>query len=94
MLLTFSQFAEGDVASWQDFTRGIKNPAQPATIGQSSQPPGPRPHASVNPERKRRHLLGEIAGIVHELVHLHALDDTDRRLLKIASALAFLLADR
>ena len=43
-------------------------------------------------DEKRRQLCGQITGIIQELVNLPTLTDTDRRLLNLSSALAFLLS--
>jgi hypothetical protein len=44
------------------------------------------------PDEKRRQLGGQITGIIQELLNLPTLTDTDRRLLNLSSALAFLLS--
>jgi hypothetical protein len=44
------------------------------------------------PDEKRRQLCGQITGIIQELLNLPTLTDTDRRLLNLSSALAFLLS--
>ena len=44
------------------------------------------------PDEKRRQLCGQITGIIQELLNLPTLTNTDRRLLNLSSALAFLLS--
>ena len=58
-----------------------REPAKPKPIG-------------IDPQTKRRHLNGQIAGITQELLNLPQLSDTDRRILAICSAVALLLGGR
>ena len=72
---------------FKDFTKGFHDSPSP-----SPRKPGtPRPAVNAAPG-KRQQLRGQIGGIIQELLNLPALSDTDRRLLNIASALAYLLA--
>jgi hypothetical protein len=46
------------------------------------------------PDEERRQLRGQMAGITEELSNLPTLSDTDRRVLSISRAVAYLLAGR
>jgi hypothetical protein len=51
-------------------------------------------HNTRVPDEKRRQLRGQVAGIVQELHNLPELTDTDRGVLNISDAVAFLLEGR
>jgi len=69
--------------TFADFARGFwDKPAQTSK---------PRP-TTLN--SKRREFRGQIVGIIQELYSFSELTDTDRRVLNISSAVAFLLAGR
>jgi hypothetical protein len=51
-------------------------------------------HNTRVPDEKRRQLRGQIAGIIQELHNVSELTDTDRRVLNISRAVAFLLEGR
>jgi len=72
---------------FKDFTRGFHNNPSP----QPHKSPTLRPRLNAAPG-KRQQLRGQIGGIIQELLNLPALSDTDRRMLNISSALAYLLA--
>ncbi len=81
------------IATFADYTRGFRNSSAINTSDSNRKPTRPKA-VSRDPETKRRQLRGQIAGIIHELLNLATLSDTDRRLLNISSAVAFLLAGR
>ena len=79
------------IATFADFTRGLWGNSARAS---KPRPTGPKPTANDDPEARDRQLRGQIAGIIQELLNLPTLSDTDRRLLNLSSAVAFLLAGR
>ena len=78
------------VLTFRDYTRGFRDTPRPP---QHSKRRLPRPFSNVDPVDKRRHLVGQIAGIVQELLNQEQLSHTDRRLLIVARVVQFLLAD-
>lgn len=80
------------VATFADFTRGFRNSSASDTSYKNRKPTTKADNGDS--ETKRRQLLGQIAGIVQELHHLPEFTNTDRRLLNLSSAVAFLLAGR
>jgi hypothetical protein len=73
---------------FKDFTAGFRN-----STPRLSKHTTDAPKLKV-PDDKRRQLIGQIARVIHELGNTPALSDTDRRLLNISSAVAYLLAGR
>ena len=78
MTMTFADFAKG---FWDKPTRTCK--PRPTTLEST---------VTADSEPKSRQLTEQIAGIIQELHNLPELTDTDRRVLNIGSAVAFLLA--
>lgn len=77
------------VATFADFTRGFWNHS---ARNAKPRPTTPKPTANGGSEPKHRQLRGQMASIVQELLNLPTLSDTDRRLLNLSSAVAFLLS--
>ena len=70
---------DGKVGDFKEFTKSYSS----SSFSQ---------HNARVPDEKRRQLCGQITGIIQELLNLPTLTDTDRRLLNLSSALAFLLS--
>ena len=80
MKKTFADFAKG---FWDKPTRSWR---PRATTLKST--------VTADSEPKRRQLRGQVAGVVQELHNLPEPTDTDRRVLNISGAVAFLLEGR
>jgi hypothetical protein len=74
---------------FKGYTSAFGNPT-PASNPESPVPKRP----GVDPDAKRRQLVGQIAGIIQELTNQAQLCHTDRRLLMISSAVALLLTGK
>jgi hypothetical protein len=79
---------------FSDYTKGFRNTAQVDMRNRPAQPTRPKSAPSIEPETKRRQIVGQIARIIQELLNQPQLSDTDRRLLNVSSAVAYLLAGR
>jgi hypothetical protein len=73
------EMKDGKLGDFKTFTKSYNSISSPL-------------HNTRVPDEKRRELCGRIAGIIQELLNLPTLTDTDRRLLNLSSALAFLLS--
>ena len=80
MTRTFADFAKG---FWDKPTRTSK--PRPTTL---------RYTVTADSESKRLKLTEQMAGIMQELHNLPELTDTDRRVLSVSRAVAFLLEGR
>jgi hypothetical protein len=79
---------------FSDYTKGFRNTAQIDKRNRAVPATPPKPFSNIDAETKRRQIVGQIAGITQELLNLPELSDTDRRLLNISGAVAYLLAGR
>jgi hypothetical protein len=79
---------ENMMTSFADFTKDFRNSSATDT---NRKPTRPKPRG-FDPETKHRQLIGQISGIIQELLNLPELSDSDRRILSISSAVAFLLS--
>ena len=73
------EMKDGKLGDFKTFTKSYSSISSPL-------------HNTRVPDEKRRQLGGQITGIIQELLNLPTLTDTDRRLLNLSSALAFLLS--
>ena len=80
MTMTFADFAKG---FWDKPTRTCR--PRPTTLEST---------VTADSEPKSRQLTEQMADIIQELHNLPELTRTDRRVLNISSAVAFLLAGR
>jgi len=79
-----------DVLTFKDFTRGFhtQNPAATPKRRRWA------PFDNITPEDKQRQLLGQVVGVIQELLNQDQLSSTDRRLLMLAGAVKLLLHGR
>lgn len=82
------------VATFADFTRGFRNSSASSDTSDTTRKPTTPKAGKGDSETKRRQLRGQVAGIIQELLNTPELSDTDRRMLNISGAVAFLLAGR